>query len=146
LTAGFTFSDANQYKAAELCYREASPEGMKILYYVDYEYPGHDSFYAALASMSLLPSTTVVHGDNAMEDYLANEGWHLVVSPVQAIIGIDLLPARLLTMSQGGARQSWRIGGRLRVRMPLHWPLPSREAITAAAYILSRAVCSGMAL
>jgi hypothetical protein len=103
LTAGFAFSDANQYKAAELCYREASPDGLKILYYVDKEYPGHDTFYEALASMSLLPSTTVVRGDNAMAGYLANESWHLIVTLIQDRGGDKIFTNTLINyVTQGG--------------------------------------------
>lgn len=103
IKAGFTFSDVNQYKAAEPCNREASPEGLKILYYVDYEYPGHDTFYAALGAMGLLPSTVVVRGDDAMAGYLSSEGWHLVVTLIQNYGGVRSFTAALVDyVAKGG--------------------------------------------
>lgn len=98
------WSAANQYKAAERCYREASPDGQKILYYVDYEYVGHDTFYSALGSMGLLPGTTVVHRDDIMLDYLSTEGWHLVVTLIQDRGGDRTFTSALIDYVQNGGK------------------------------------------
>jgi hypothetical protein len=63
---------------------QVTADGLKILYYVDYIYPGHDTFSAALASMGLLPGTTLANDDDAaMQNFLATEGWHLVITLIQ---------------------------------------------------------------
>ena len=106
-----SWSAANQYKTAEPCYVGASPDGQKILYYVDYEYVGHDTFYGALASMGLLPSTTVVRGDAAMLTYLSTQGWHLVVTLIQNSGRDRSFASALIDYVEGGGKAilaDWR--------------------------------------
>jgi hypothetical protein len=111
MSASSTWSAANQYKTAQPCYVGASLDGQKILYYVDYEYVGHDTFYGALASMGLLLSTTVVHGDAAMLTYLSSQGWHLVVTLIQNSPLDRSFASALIDYVEGGGKAilaDWR--------------------------------------
>lgn len=70
-------SEASQ---GDIAIPQVTPDGLKILYYVDLEYAGHDTFAATLASMGLLAGATVVTVDADMQNYLLTEGWHLVIT------------------------------------------------------------------